>query len=137
MYNHQAPPVYVLHMVFALYTLILAIYSTGSIGSRHVRHITHLVVLTFLASALLTVTAVFPSRPLPVAADSLATVEQLMAVWYSVYGLYLISFLVAGFIPQGPKFHFPTENFYLAGSSMRVTSASEANVSDLLSMLYF
>ena len=126
--DRSAVPVYALQTAFALYILSLSAYATFQTGSQHARLVVHLTALTFLATALLSLTILFPSTAFPVEVSSLAQITLLRALQLAVPALYFVIFLVAGSIPRGPPLHFPSERLYSIMGSMRMTSEEEHNV---------
>ena len=124
--------VYTLHVVFALYTLVLSVRAIGQTGPAHAHSVMHLSALTCLATALLTTTAILPSTPVPVASH-LRYDSAVLALWYSVYALYFSALAIAATIPRGPKLHFPAEEIYFNKGAMSVMSQNEDNVSGITS----
>ncbi|CDO71111.1 hypothetical protein BN946_scf184844.g115 [Trametes cinnabarina] len=119
--------VYVLKLAFALYTLIIAVRAVNQTDSRHSHAIIHLSALTFLATVLLTTTAILPSKPLPVI-SILRYGTAPLALWYAVYALYAICMAIAVTTPRGPPLHFPSERIYSEKTLMQVTSHYDDNV---------
>ena len=90
----------------------------------------HLSALTCLATFLLGILAIIPSRPLPVAARNLEPSSAVpLGLFYAVVVLYLVSCLVVATIPRGPRLHFPSEQIYSQKTLMAVTSKYPDNVS--------
>jgi hypothetical protein len=122
---------YLLHVLFGIYLLILAVQSVGknSIYS-HTRNTIHLSVLTTLTFGLLGVTALFPRDQTSISA--LAEDSQphfLKVIWYVVLGLYAISTVVAITTPLGPPLHFPVSRIYSEKTVAAITNQAVDNVS--------
>ncbi|KAI0821920.1 multidrug resistance-associated ABC transporter [Trametes gibbosa] len=119
--------VYSVHIAFALYTLVIAARSVNQTNSAHAHAVIHLSVLTFLATLLFTITALLPSKPLPVISVLQSSVVP-VALWYTVYALYAVSMALVATAPRGPLLHFPSSKIYSDKTLMQVTSNYEDNV---------
>ncbi|KAI8972894.1 ATP-binding cassette transporter [Trametes punicea] len=124
--------VYSLQLVFALYTLVVAVRAVNQTYSHHSRSVVHLSVLTFFATALLTTTAILPSKPMPVISVFGSSTPPL-ALWYTVYALYAVCMAIVATTPRGPPLHFPSEKIYSEKTLMQVTSHYEDNVCGITS----
>ncbi|KAI9510285.1 ATP-binding cassette transporter [Russula earlei] len=120
---------YLLHVLFAVYLLVLAIHSVGkNTIYSHTENFIHLSVLTTLAFALLTFTALFPrDRSSALAEDSLP--HFLQVVWYVVLGLFTLSATVAVTTPLGPPLNFPVSRIYSEKVVAAITNKDVDNVS--------
>ena len=119
--------VYSLHAVFALYTVVIALRAVNKTYSHHAYSIIHLSALTFLATVLLTATAILPSKPMPIISVFRSSSVPL-ALWYTVYALYAVSMAIAVTTPRGPPLHFPADKIYSQKTVMQITSNYEDNV---------
>ncbi|KAI0331721.1 multidrug resistance-associated ABC transporter [Cubamyces sp. BRFM 1775] len=119
--------VYSLHVAFALYTVVIALRAVNKTYSHHAYSIIHLSALTFLATVLLTATAILPSKPMPrISVFRSSSVP--LALWYTVYALYAVSMAIAITTPRGPPLHFPADKIYSQKTVMQITSNYEDNV---------
>ncbi|KAJ3535459.1 hypothetical protein NM688_g6974 [Phlebia brevispora] len=127
--DRRSIAVYALHVAFALYLLVLAVRSVKQEYSRHAQAIVHISVLTTIAVALLCVTAILPSTPMPVSRLAADTLSIPHALWYVVFALYFTTWVVAITTPRGPALHYPSDRIYSTKTLMAVTSKYEDNVS--------
>jgi magnesium-transporting ATPase (P-type) len=122
---------YLLHVLVAIYLLILAAQSVGrNTVYSHTRILIHLTVLTTLAFVLLGFTALFPSDQTFV--YSLADDSQpffLQVVWYVMLGLYAFSTAIAITTPLGPPLHYPISRIYSSKTVASITNQAHDNVS--------
>jgi hypothetical protein len=122
---------YLLHILFAIYLLVLAVQSIGrNTIYSYATNIIHLSVLTTLAFALLGVTALLP----PDHASSSAPAKDsqphsLQVIWYVVLGLFALSTVVAVTTPLGPALHFPVSRIYSEKVVAAITNQDVDNVS--------
>ncbi|KAI0748272.1 multidrug resistance-associated ABC transporter [Daedaleopsis nitida] len=127
-----------LHVVFALYILALSVHATMQTGSKHAHLIAHLFALALLATVLLTVTAILPSKHIPSVSSLFAfSTSPPTYLGYAVHALYVAAFIIAGTTPRGPELHFPPEDIYFDKGALKVTSRSQANVSGITSESVF
>ncbi|KAI0761279.1 multidrug resistance-associated ABC transporter [Trametes elegans] len=125
--DRQNIAVYSLHIVFALYTLVVAVRGLNKTDSPHEHTVVHLSGLTFFATVLLTATAILPSELIPVISVFRSSAAPL-ALWYSVYALYALSMAIAVTTPRGPPLHYPPENIYSDKTVKQITADYEDNV---------
>jgi hypothetical protein len=122
---------HLLHVLFAVYFLVLAAQSVGrNTLYSHTRIITHLSVLTTLAFVLLGFTALFPRDRAFI--SSVADDSQplfLQVVWYVVLGLYAFSTAIAITTPLGPPLHYPISRIYSEKTVASITHQAHDNVS--------
>lgn len=118
---------YLLHVLFAIYILTLAVQSVGkNTIYSHTRNIIHLSVLTTVPFVLLGFTALFPRDVTSI----LAPAEDFQQViWYVVLGLYALSTVVSITTPLGPPLHFPVSRIYSEKIVAAVTNQAVDNVS--------
>ncbi|KAI0355834.1 multidrug resistance-associated ABC transporter [Trametes cingulata] len=119
--------IYALHMVFALYLLVIAARAVNQTYSEHSHAVIHLSALSFFAAILLTTTAILPEKPMPVISVFRGSTTPL-ALWYAVHALYVLCTAIAVTTPRGPPLHFPSEKIYSEKTLMQVTSNYEDNV---------
>ena len=122
---------YLLHVLFAIYLLILAVQSVGkNTISSHIRAVIHLSILTTLTSALLGFTALFPRDPTSISAPAEdSPLHFLQVIWYVVLALYGLSTVVAVTTPLGPPLHFPVSRIYSEKTVAAITNQGANNVS--------
>lgn len=122
---------YLLHVLFAIYLLILAVQSVGkNTISSHITNVIHLCVLTTLTFALLGVTALLPRDPTSISAPAEDSRPRfLQVIWYVVLALYALSTVVAITTPLGPPLHFPVSRIYSEKIVAAITNQEVDNVS--------
>jgi len=122
---------YLLHLLFAIYLLVLAVQSVGkNTVYSHTRNIIHLSALTTLAFVLLGSAALLPLDRTSVSAPAEDSQPFLLKVaWYVVLGLYTLSTVVAITTPLGPALHFPISRIYSEKTVTAVTNHAVDNVS--------
>ena len=127
---------YLLHVLFAIYLLILAIQSVGKTTVySHIRNVIHLSILTTLTFALLVFTALFPRDPTSISAPAEDTPPySLQVIWYVVLALYGLSTVVAITTPLGPPLHFPVSRIYSEKTVTAITNQAVDNVSGAIGM---
>jgi hypothetical protein len=122
---------YLLHVLFAIYLLILAIPSIGKDSNySHIGNTIHLSVLTTLTFGLLGFTALFPHDQTSISALAEDTQPHfLQVIWYVVLGLYALSTVIAITTPLGPPLHFPVSRIYSEKTVAAITNQAVDNVS--------
>ena len=127
--DKQNIAVYSLHVAFALYTLLVAGRAINQTYTSHARSIVHLCVLVFVATSLLTATAILPSTPFPGPITSIFQGSGApLALWYAVLALYAVCLVIAATTPRGPRLHYPSEQIYSEKTLMQITSKYDDNV---------
>ncbi|KAI0717016.1 multidrug resistance-associated ABC transporter [Earliella scabrosa] len=127
--DKQNIAVYSLHVAFALYTLLVAGRAINQTYTSHARSIVHLCVLVFVATSLLTATAILPSTPFPGPITSIFQRSGApLALWYAVLALYAVCLVIAATTPRGPRLHYPSEQIYSEKTLMQITSKYDDNV---------
>jgi hypothetical protein len=126
--ERSAVAIYIIHIVFALYILVLAVRSVNQISVElHWESILHITALTLLATTLLGITAILPASPPPIA-TSLGTLKALQELWHSSLALYAVVCIMSFTTPQGPRLHYPPENIYSDKTVSATTNFYEDNV---------
>ena len=126
-----------LHVLFAIYLLILAVQSVGkNTIYSHIRNFIHLSVLTTLTFALLGFTALFPRNPtfISAPAEDFRRPLLLQVIWYIVLALYGLSTVVAITTPLGPPLHFPVSRIYSEKTVAAITNQDVDNVSGAIGL---
>ncbi|KAA1472498.1 multidrug resistance-associated ABC transporter [Dentipellis sp. KUC8613] len=120
--------IYSLHIVFAIYVLILAVRSMAHTDVFvHELSMIHISILTSLAAILSAITAILPANPPPVKA-LLTQPTAIRALWYAVFAIYTVSMVIAVTTPLGPALHFPPERIYSEKTVDAITNQAYDNV---------
>ncbi|KAH9932956.1 multidrug resistance-associated ABC transporter [Fomitopsis serialis] len=119
--------VHTLHIVFALYTLVVAARSVGQEDNEHAESMIHLSALTFVASAFLFTTSILPSTEL-VDISLYVSSSVPLGLFYATLALYIASLVLVATTPCGPPLHFPPEQIYSDKVTAKMTNKSEDNV---------
>ncbi|KAH9932951.1 ATP-binding cassette transporter [Fomitopsis serialis] len=119
--------VHTLHIVFALYTLVVAARSVGQEDNEHAESMIHLSALTFVASAFLFTTSILPSTEL-VDISLYVSSSVPLGLFYATLALYIASLVLVATTPCGPPLHFPPEQIYSEKVTAKMTNTSEDNV---------
>ncbi|KAH9947499.1 multidrug resistance-associated ABC transporter [Amylocystis lapponica] len=125
--NRSNTTAHILHAVFALYTLLVAIRAVNQEDRAHEASVIHLSVLTFFATSLLFATAILPSSQ-SADVNILESPAVPIALWYATLALYFVSLVIAATTPCGPPLHFPAERIYSDKILMSATLKEEGNV---------
>ena len=126
--NPSAIATYSLRLIFAIYTLILAVRSVNQDTiDLHSESVWHLSSLTFIVSVLLFGTAILPPTD-AVLVISHQTPALLKSLGWAELALNFISFLVVSNIPQGPPLHFDPERLYSEKTIASITNVTPDNV---------
>jgi hypothetical protein len=117
--------IFAVHTLVALYTLIMSAISVPqSVVLPHTYSVIHMSIVTFMASFLLGATAILPSTyHITSSLD-----DPLQKLWYTVLGLYLLSFMIVSTTPLGPALHFPVSQIYDEKTVSQVTNNVADNV---------
>jgi len=133
--NPSAITIYTLRLIFAIYTLILAVRSVNQDEMEsHSESLWHLSSLTFLVSALLFATAILPSANLPVTVAELQTSATLNSLGWATLALEFLSFAIVSTIPQGPSLHFDPKRIYSDNTIASTTNVALENVCGVTGM---
>lgn len=118
---------YALHVAFALYVLVLTVHSLPQDSqTAHTTSILHIGILTINIAFLLSITAILPSSQNPVA--SFVRIPFTLPIWYTSFGLYVFTALVAMTTPLGPPLNFPPSQIYDEKTVSQITNKSSNNV---------
>lgn len=91
----------------------------------------HISALSFLAFALLGVTAILPDVPLPSTSGLQGYSAVLQVLWYTSFVLLLAITTIAINIPRGPLLHYPSERVYSEKTMALTTTHVPDNVCGL------
>ncbi|KZP24950.1 multidrug resistance-associated ABC transporter [Athelia psychrophila] len=129
----------VLRVLFALYTLILAVRSINyDVIGPHADALWHLSMLTFAATATLFATAILPA-PLSISPSLtdliVSSTSGPLALTWTTTVLYTIAMLLAATLPHGPDLHYDPSHIYApatlalaASSSLVLANAAETEI---------
>ncbi|CCM00229.1 uncharacterized protein FIBRA_02257 [Fibroporia radiculosa] len=120
-------PIYVIHVVFALYSLVLAVRSIHQKDHAHAESIVHIFTLTFMATSLLFTTAILPAKSFA-ELTFYQTSPIPLGLWYATLGLYFVACAISATTPCGPPLYYPPEQIYSDKTVMKLSNADSSNV---------
>ncbi|OJA09234.1 hypothetical protein AZE42_11223 [Rhizopogon vesiculosus] len=122
---------HVFRTVFALYIGILLVRSVGQCTiDHHSESAIHITALTFFSCVLHFVVAILPSSD-SISAHSMRELPPVLAFWYAVTVLYILTFVIIGTTPRGPPLHFSPSLIYSQKTIDDTTNKAYENVCGL------
>ncbi|OAX34300.1 multidrug resistance-associated ABC transporter [Rhizopogon vinicolor AM-OR11-026] len=116
---------------FALYIGILLVRSVGQCTiDHHSESAIHITALTFFSCVLHFVVAILPSSD-SISAHSMRELPPVLAFWYAVTVLYILTFVIIATTPRGPPLHFSPSLIYSQKTIDDTTNKSYENVCGL------